>query len=72
MITKIIDYESASNSDGVLVVSDNNGGFNFENGSNQLRALIPNGVNVEQIDRGRLGRRPRRKLCPTLSIDCRE
>ena len=55
MIAKIINYESASNSDGALIVSDSNSGFNFEDAGDQLRALIPGNVKVEQIDRGQLG-----------------
>ncbi len=55
MIAKIINYEGASNSDGALIVSDSNSGFNFEDASDQLRALIPDNIKVEQIDRGQLG-----------------
>ena len=55
IIEKIINYESASNSDGALIVSDSNSGFNFEDASDQLRALIPDNIKVEQIDRGQLG-----------------
>ncbi|MGA9772879.1 MAG: C25 family cysteine peptidase [Blastocatellia bacterium] len=55
MIAKIINYESTTNSDGALIVSDSNSGFNFEDASNQLKALIPDNIKVEQIDRGKLG-----------------
>jgi predicted extracellular nuclease len=55
MITKIINYERGAISDSALIISDRNNGFDFENASNQLRALIPPGIKVEQIDRGQLG-----------------
>jgi endonuclease/exonuclease/phosphatase family metal-dependent hydrolase len=55
MITKIINYERAQISDGVLIVSDSSDSFNFANASDQLRALIPPDIKVEQIDRGQLG-----------------
>lgn len=55
MIAKLINYESTSNTDGALIVSDSNSGFNFEDASNQLRNLIPDNIKVEQIDRGQLG-----------------
>jgi predicted extracellular nuclease len=55
MIAKIINYERTTNADGALIVSDSNDGFNFESASNQVRALIPPDIKVEQIDRGQLG-----------------
>jgi len=55
MIAKIINYERGPASDGVLLTSDSNDGYNFEGTNNQLRALIPPDITVEQIDRGRLG-----------------
>jgi hypothetical protein len=55
MITKIINYEGAQNTDGALIISDSNDGFNFEQAGDQLRSLIPPDIKVEQIDRGQLG-----------------
>jgi len=55
MITKIINYERVTNSDGALIISDSNDDFDFEKASLQLQALIPPGIKVEQIDRGQLG-----------------
>src|SRR5258705_8836610 len=39
----------------MLLVADVNNGFDFESASNQLRALIPGNLRVEQINRGELG-----------------
>ncbi len=61
IIAKIISYESASNSDGVLIVSDTNSGFNFESAGDQLKALIPDNIKVEQINLGQLGTAAARK-----------
>ena len=55
MIAKIINYESTSNSDGALIVSDTNSGFNFEEAGDQLKALVPDNIKVEQINLGQLG-----------------
>ena len=55
MASKIIAYDGAPTGNGVLLVSDSDdGGINFENGSAQLRRIIPDGVNVDEIVRGRL------------------
>ncbi len=55
MATKIIAHDNAPTGNGVLLVSDSDdGGINFENGSAQLRRSIPDGVNVDEIVRGRL------------------
>ncbi|HJQ25360.1 MAG TPA: C25 family cysteine peptidase [Blastocatellia bacterium] len=55
MIAKIISYERAAAPDGTLIVSDNSDNYGFDRAGEQLRALIPAGVAVEQIDRGQLG-----------------
>jgi peptidase C25-like protein len=54
MVQKIIAFDAAAKTGDVLLVSDSNDGIDFENGSAQLRSLIPNGVGVEEIVRGRL------------------
>jgi predicted extracellular nuclease len=53
MISKIMDYERAVGSGGVLLVSDSNDGFNFEASSDRLKKNIPTGTPVEQIYRGK-------------------
>jgi hypothetical protein len=59
VVGKIINYDSnigktQAPSSSVLLVADKNDGFNFEQTSEQLRALIPAGTNVEEIFRSRL------------------
>lgn len=53
MVSKIIAYDGAAKTGGVLLISDSNDGIDFENGTAQLRTIIPDGVSVEQIVRGR-------------------
>ena len=55
VVSKIIGYEQSIGSNDVLLVSDSNEGFDFENASKQLKALIPDTVRVEEIHRGALG-----------------
>ena len=54
MIRKIIVYEQSANMESMLLVADRNDGYNFEAWNGQLRALIPAGFSVEEIDRGSL------------------
>ncbi|MEK6301176.1 MAG: C25 family cysteine peptidase [Acidobacteriota bacterium] len=54
MISKIIGYERSTGSNGVLLVSDINDGFNFEAASDALREIVPPDTSVEQIYRGRM------------------
>lgn len=59
LVSKIVDYDSANIKmpiarRSVLLVSDANDGFNFEQASEQLRALVPSGTRVQEIFRGRL------------------
>ena len=59
LVSKIVNYDSASLKTqiarrSVLLVSDANDGFNFEQASEQLRALLPSGTRVQEILRGRL------------------
>jgi len=53
LIGKIIAYESAT-AEGVLLVSDSNDGIDFEAGMERVRELVPEGVRVEEIVRGRV------------------
>jgi hypothetical protein len=60
LVSKIVNYDSANfkvpiPKRSVLLVADTNDGFNFELASEQLRALVPAGTNVQEIFRGRLG-----------------
>jgi YVTN family beta-propeller protein len=54
MVLKIIGYDQARPQDSVLLVADSNDGFDFEAASQQLSALLPPGIRVEQINRGRV------------------
>lgn len=54
MIAKILDYEAATPADSALLVSDINDGYDFEQATRQLRALLPPSLRVEEIDRGQL------------------
>jgi hypothetical protein len=53
MVAKVIAYDGAATASGVLLVSDSNDGIDFESGSAKLRAIIPGGVSVEEIVRGK-------------------
>lgn len=59
LVSKIAGYDSTDGKSviagrSVLLVADKNDGFNFEQASEQLRALVPAGVGVQEIFRGRL------------------
>jgi Peptidase family C25 len=54
MINKIASYDRAGISESMLLVADRNDGYDFEAANSQLRGLIPDGLKVEEIDRGRL------------------
>lgn len=54
VVSKLIGYRRSRPSESVTLVSDANDGFNFEQASAQLRALIPSGLKIEEIKRGEL------------------
>src|SRR6185295_10694056 len=54
LISKIVGYDGSSSLGSVLLVSDANDGYNFGAASEELRKLVPEGLRVEQIDRGQL------------------
>jgi photosystem II stability/assembly factor-like uncharacterized protein len=54
IIGKILGYDDAKASEEILLVSDANDGFDFEQASSQLRSLIPSNFRVEAIYRGQL------------------
>lgn len=51
-VSKIIRYQQTPRPNSVLLVSDQNDGFNFEQASSQLRGFIPPSLAVEEIRRG--------------------
>ncbi len=55
MIEKIIGYEQSPASGELLLVSDSNDGYNFEQASRELAGIIPSRVKVNQINRGQIG-----------------
>lgn len=54
MVKKIVNYQSASPAQEILLVADANDGYDFEKANGELRALIPAAIRVQEIDRGRL------------------
>ena len=52
MVAKIIDYERSSPAEEVLLVSDENNGYDFEAASSNLIPLVPTNLRVSRIDRG--------------------
>jgi peptidase C25-like protein/lamin tail-like protein len=55
MIAKIAGYESSAKPEGVLLVSDSQDGFDFAAANAGLRTLVPAGVRVDEVDRGKVG-----------------
>jgi hypothetical protein len=55
LVDKIINYKKFTLSQSVLLVSDANDGFNFEQASEQLRQLLPKDLQLEEIKRGQEG-----------------
>ncbi|HZS05023.1 MAG TPA: C25 family cysteine peptidase [Blastocatellia bacterium] len=55
VIGKIALYEKSEPARQVLLVSDENDDFNFEEAGAELRPLIPNPIEVAEIRRGRVG-----------------
>jgi hypothetical protein len=51
-VARILAYNQAGSGTGVLLVSDSNDGYNFDDATAQVRELIPADVLVEEIDRG--------------------
>lgn len=67
MISKIIGYERAVASDSLLLVSDFNDGFSFEQYSNRLRGLVPGNIRVASITRGTDQAASRRELIDAIN-----
>ena len=55
IIDKIVSYEIAPRTHGVLLVSDVNDGVDFQSQLDGVRTVVPADVSVAQIDRGILG-----------------
>lgn len=51
LAAKIVSYDQAKPSEGVLLVSDANDGYDFQTMSGQVRAFIPSSSSVEEINR---------------------
>jgi hypothetical protein len=54
VVAKIIGYEQGRGSEEMMLVADSNDTFSFEGANTQLRGLIPPGMRVNEISRGRL------------------
>src|SRR6185295_16921001 len=54
MTAKIAGYERSAPSGEVLLVSDENNGYDFEGASTRLMPLVPANLRVSRIDRGRM------------------
>ncbi|HJQ71675.1 MAG TPA: C25 family cysteine peptidase [Blastocatellia bacterium] len=67
MISKIIGYDRATASDSLLLVSDFNDGFSFEQYSNRLRPLVPGNVRVTSVTRGADQAAARRELIDAIN-----
>lgn len=53
VVSKIVGYQSSSPSTEATIVADKNDTFGFEQASDHLRALIPHGIAIGQIYRGK-------------------
>jgi hypothetical protein len=54
LVSKIVRYESSGPSESLLLVSDQADVYNFEDGSAELRELIPDEMRVEEIRRSQM------------------
>jgi len=54
-VAKLISYEGSSPQNSVLLVADENLGFDFEGANSRLEPLFPAGISIQQINRGRIG-----------------
>ena len=52
LVSKIVGYDSAAPSGGMLLIADNDDAFDFEGVSTALRGLIPGNMGTSEIDRG--------------------
>jgi hypothetical protein len=54
VVSKILNYEKSKQAQSVLLVSDQNDGFNFEQASSYLRSMIPSDIRIQEVQRGQL------------------
>jgi hypothetical protein len=54
MVGKIVGYDTSESASSVMLVADNNIGYDFEGASRQIGQLLPANLRVDQINRGRL------------------
>lgn len=55
LVSKIVGYDKSAATNTVLLVADQNDGFDFESADTQLQALIPGGLTQKDIRRGQVG-----------------
>lgn len=51
VVSKIVSYEQTAGTQSLLLVADQNDGFDFDAATDRLRALVPPGVIVEEVRR---------------------
>ena len=54
MIAKIVGFDQTSKTGGVLLVSDNDDGFDFDGTSAELRSLVPSEVRIDELRRSQM------------------
>ncbi len=54
MVGKIMSYERGVSRRSVLLVSDANDGYNFEQANEELKGMIPKGTRIEEVKRGQM------------------
>ncbi len=62
MVSKILASEKATPSQELMLVADENDGFDFEAANNQLASLVPPNVNVNRVNRGRVDSETAKKI----------
>lgn len=55
MVSRLVAYDSSAVQNSALLVADQNRDFDFEAANNQLAALFPGTITVQQINRGQIG-----------------
>jgi hypothetical protein len=67
VVGKIISYDGAGPSDGVLLVTDTDADYNFRAINPQVKALIPDRLRVQEIERGGAGQAAKSELLESLN-----
>lgn len=55
LVAKIIGYDQSAATNKVLLVADQNEGFDFESADSQLQAILPGSLSLKDIRRGQIG-----------------